>query len=451
MLFGIKTQAQYTKLMDFAGASNGRNPQSSLFSDGTFLYGMSTKGGTNNMGTIFKIKPDGTGYLKLLDFAGTNNGRYPIGSLISDGTFLYGITNAGGTNDMGTIFKIKPDGTGYVKVYDFGFATNGSYPRSSLFYDGTFLFGMTPNGGTNGMGTIYKIKPDGTGYLKLLDFAGVLNGSGSSGPLISDGTFLYGVTGWGGTNDFGTIFKIKPDGTGYSKLLDFAGATNGRKPLWSLISDGTFLYGMTPQGGTNSLGTIFKIKYDGTGFVKLMDFAGATNGSEPRSSLITDGIYLYGMTMIGGTNNLGTIFKIKPDGTDYTKLLDFDGMTKGSRPQSSLISVGTYLYGMTDTGGINGYGTIFKIGMTVGTKDLSKNNTSINVYPNPAKTVLNIEIANNTTTSVQIIGTDGRLVKTVSNLNTTNSQINIADLSQGVYFLRIQNGAEVVTQKFVKE
>ena len=76
-------------------------------------------------------------------------------------------------------------------------------------------------------------------------------------------------------------------------------------------------------------------------------------------------------------------------------------------------------------------------------------NTSINIYPNPAKDVLNIEIANNAT--IQIISLDGRLVKTIANMNSTNSQINVSELSQGVYFLRIQNGAEVINQKFVKE
>jgi uncharacterized repeat protein (TIGR03803 family) len=107
----------------------------------------------------------------------------------------------------------------------------------------------------------------------------------------------------------GVLFKIKPDGTGYSKLLDFAGIANGSKPLGSLISDGTFLYGMTRHGGTNSSGTIFKIKPDGTGYVKLLDFAGASNGQWPGGTLISDGTYLYGMTLYGGTSGAGVIFK----------------------------------------------------------------------------------------------------------------------------------------------
>ena len=147
--------AQYTKLLDFEGNGHEGNPLS-LISDGTFLYGMTNGTGLSGMGTIFKIKPDGTGYSKLLDFSGAANGRIPAGSLISDGTFLYGMTDAGGINDMGTIFKIKPDGTGYSKLLDFvGFA-NGRNPSASLASDGPFLYGMTRQGGTTELGPPFK-------------------------------------------------------------------------------------------------------------------------------------------------------------------------------------------------------------------------------------------------------------------------------------------------------
>ncbi len=352
-----QANAQYTKLLDFAGAANGSRPYGSLITDGTFLYGMTSQGGTNSGGTLFKIKPDGTNYADLLDFAGAN-GQYPYGSLISDGTFLHGMIYQGGTNVYGSVFKIKPDGTGYLKLLDFAGFTNGSNPHGDLYSDGTFLYGMTQGGGTNSDGTIFKIKPDGSGYVKLLDFAGA-NGQYPKGSLITDGTFLYGMTINGGANSDGTIFKIMPDGTGYTKLLDFAGATNGSYPYGSLISDGTFLYGMTYNGGTNGDGTIFKIMPDGTSYTKLLDFAGA-NGQYPYGSLISDGTFLYGMTYKGGTNGYGTIFKIMPDGSGYADLLDFAG-ANGQYPKGSLISDGTFLYGMTYDGGTNGWGVVFKL------------------------------------------------------------------------------------------
>ncbi|MBW8049422.1 MAG: hypothetical protein FVQ77_03600, partial [Cytophagales bacterium] len=112
-LWTLNTQAQYTQLTDFTGngAFTGANPQydQNLISVGGVMYGMTSGGGTNNLGTIFKIMPDGTGYAILLDFAGAINGSNPRGSLVSNGTFLYGMTYQGGTNNLGTLFKIMPD------------------------------------------------------------------------------------------------------------------------------------------------------------------------------------------------------------------------------------------------------------------------------------------------------------------------------------------------------
>jgi len=438
--------AQYTKLLDFEGATNGSSPGHSLFSDGTFLYGMTTYGGTNNVGTIFKIMPNGTGYLKLLDFAGATNGSYPYGSLISDGTFLYGMTYLGGTDNRGTIFKIMPNGDGYIKLFDFAGATSGGYPRGSLISDGTFLYGMTLTGGTNNLGTIFKIMPNGTGYIKLADFAGATNGSYPEGALISDGTFLFGMTRGGGTNDMGTIFKIMPDGTGYAKLLDFAGTTNGLNPYGSLISDGTFLYGMTVKGGTNDQGTIFKIMPDGTGYINLLDFAGATDGGYPYGSLISDGIFLYGMTYYGGTINMGTIFKIMPNGTGYAKLLDFTS-TNGRHPEGSLISDGTFLYGMTLIGGINNMGTVFKYQhSTVG---LSEYNVpdGFTIYPNPNNGKFSIETSE-AKYALDIFNLHGEKVYSGSSLNGNIINLDL-DLPRGIYFVKFYNGHTIRTNKIV--
>ncbi len=352
----------YTKLYDFSASTDGSTPVGSLILDGNFLYGMTTSNGAHNFGTIFKIMPNGTGFSKLLDFDGLGNGRLPRGSLFSDGTFLYGTTFSGGANNLGTIFKIMPNGTNYTKMLDFTGSAGGSSPTGTLIYDGTFLYGMTAGGGSNSLGSIFKITPSSTGFVIMMSFVGSTNGGRPTGSLISDGTFLYGMTEQGGANNLGTIFRIQPNGTGYAKLLDFSGTSNGANPYGSLMLDGGFFYGITSQGGANNAGTIFKIMPNGSGHTILQNFIGAVNGAVPYGSLASDGNFLYGMTNQGGTNGLGTIFKIKPDGTGFTKLMDFAGATNGAGPAGcSLIWDGTFLYGMTTVGGINNTGTIFKI------------------------------------------------------------------------------------------
>ena len=445
IILSITANAQYTTMLNFVGTSNGSNPWGDFLSDGTFLYGMTSAGGTSNLGTIFKIKPDGTGYAKLHDFLVSSNGRQPRGNLIYDGTFLYGMTLQGGVNDMGVIFKIKPDGTSFLKLLDFEGTSNGNLPHGSLIMDGTFLYGMTVLGGTNDLGVIFKIKTDGTGYAKLLDFVGTSNGSNPYGSLITDGTFLYGMTYYGGINGLGVVFKIMTDGTGYSKLLDFAGTSNGTNPIGSLISDGTFLYGMTSTGGTNNYGVIFKIKPDATEYSKLLDFDNSS-GDQPNGSLVYDGTNLFGMTRLGGINSLGVIFKMNPDGTGYTILHDFDG-TNGQVPFGSLITDGTFLYGMTYQGGTSNYGVILKYGLTTGVIENKETNNDISIFPNPftsQTTVSFTEEQKNTT--IKITDAVGKEIK-IFDFSGGQLTIEKGNMQPGVYFLQIMDSEKICSFK----
>ncbi len=450
VLLVFNGSAQYTRLLAF-DSINGSGPAGSLISDGIFLYGMTSAGGTNNYGTIFKIKPDGTGYTNLLNFTGAN-GYGPNSDLFSDGTFLYGLTSTGGTNNNGVIIKIKSDGTGYLKLHDFGNSTDGSNPYGVLISDGTFLYGMTGYGGVNNMGIIFKIKPDGTGYSKLIDFDGSAYGRWPLGSLTSDGTFLYGMTNFGGISDNGVIFKIKFDGTGFVNLLDFAG-TNGRGPRGSLISVDSFLYGMTTFGGTSDDGVLFKIKKDGTGYSKLIDFIDSTNGSRPNGSLIYDGSFLYGMTREGGTFGDGIIFKIKSNGSEFSKLYNFTSAVNGSEPNGSLISDGNFLFGMTSRGGFSSTcllarcGTLFKIGIATGITENNKSAIGFNIFPNPSKGTFTIAAKeNNYTLSITNILGESIYKSEIKNQKT---EVDLSLQPNGIYFINIQTEKESNTQKII--
>jgi uncharacterized repeat protein (TIGR03803 family) len=446
-IFGISASAQYTKLLDF-NDTNGRYPNGSLYYDGIFLYGMTEYGGIKDTGTIFKIKPDGSGYVKLLDFTGFANGSRPHGSLISDGTFLYGTTMNGGINNLGTIFKIKTDGSGYVKLLDFANVTNGSNPSGSLIFDGSFLYGVTGYGGIKDSGTIYKIKPDGSSYVKIFDFAGDTNGTVPYGYLFYDGTFLYGMTGLGGNkNNCGTIYKIKPDGSGYIKLYNFPGPGGGYYSS-SLISDGTFLYGTMNYYDIEDYSEVFKIKPDGSGYMDLFGFG---MYFEVGSSPIFNGNYLYGMTLNYGTNGYGNIFRIKPDSSGYTDLLDFAGATNGSDPLGSLITDGTFFYGMTYTGGAYNDGVIFKYKdtATVGLNDINENNNNIAIYPNPNNGNMQVayKIPENTIGTFIIYDLIGKQILSYP-LNSGKNTLTISanDIDAGVYFYRAIAGNKVIAK-----
>ena len=360
LLLAGGASAQLSTLYQFTGQLDGGYPEGALLHDSTVLYGTTYQGGAANKGTIFRVQSDGTGYTTLLDFAGATNGSFPTGALISDGTWLFGMTQQGGTYGLGCVFKIRKDGSGFAKIYDFN-SVNGRYPQGSLIFDGTWLYGMSLRGGANDSGAIFRLLPDGTLFSKIFDFSGTADGGYPYGSLMKDSAWLYGTTYLGGLADKGTVFRIQTNGSGFTQLYSFTGTGDGSYPASDLTSDGTWLYGTTQQGGTNDLGTVFRMHHDGTFFQMLIEFDGAGNGSLPYTgSLLQHGGYLYGLTQSGGALDEGTVFRMLPDGTGFQKLHEFVDTANGSYPYSSLISDGTYLYGTTEQGGSSGAGTVFR-------------------------------------------------------------------------------------------
>ncbi|PSR54632.1 hypothetical protein AHMF7605_14510 [Adhaeribacter arboris] len=366
-LFSVKpTGAGYSVLKGFADW--GKSPEGSLVKgdDGNF-YGLTSLGGTYNYGTIFKVSPAGA-VTVLHQFDYNTTGGYPKGSLVkgADGN-LYGMTGSGGPGSYGNIFKITPNGTLTV-IKNFSYSTDGAKPNGHLIVakDGNF-YGLTYSGGTYGYGTIFKMTPGGTyTVLRSLDYT--TDGGNAYGSLVQgkDGNF-YGMTYWGGTYKYGTIFKITS--TGSFTVLRHLQPADGIYPQGNNLvaaTDGN-LYGMLPRGGDNYSGTIFKITTKGA--FTVIQHLDVKKGTNPLGSLAqsTDGA-LYGMTYYGGTNGNGTIFKITTSGT-LTVLYNFakspDGILPapdGAHPAGDLFrnSDGNF-YGLTFEGGKNRFGTIFKI------------------------------------------------------------------------------------------
>ncbi len=367
----VSLQAQINLLHSFAGgASDGEWPCGSPILKGYTLYGMTSGGGTSDLGTIFKINRDGSGFALLHSFAGgASDGAGPSRSLILKGSTLYGMTYGGGGSDLGTIFKINRDGTGFALLHSFGGgALDGEYPWGSLILKGSALYGMTNYGNSSDGGTIFKINTNGAGYMLLHSFAGApTDGMHPRGSLILKSTSLYGMTVGGGSSLGGTIFKINTNGTGFALLHSFSGgASDGEGPWDSLIVKGSTLYGMVYWGGTSDKGTIFKINANGTGFTLLHSFSGdATDGAYPNGSLILKSSTSYGMTYGGGASNYGTIFKVNTNGTGFELLHSFQGgATDGAYPYfGSLIAKGSTLYGMTNGGGASDLGVIFSFNL----------------------------------------------------------------------------------------
>ena len=163
-----------TILHTFTGsASDGANPQDSLTLSGLKLYGLTGNGGTSNKGALFSMNTDGTGYGLLHSFtSGASDGSNPYGSLTLSGSKLYGMTYFAGSSDMGSLFSMNTDGTGYSLLESFGLApADGTFPNGSLTLsgDGSMLFGLTAAGGAANKGVVFSktIAPEPASALLL--------------------------------------------------------------------------------------------------------------------------------------------------------------------------------------------------------------------------------------------------------------------------------------------
>ena len=168
--YDINTES-YTKIHDF-NVENGALPNGGLIeATNGKLYGMATQGGLKGVGVIFEWDFV-TGFNKLYDFDFEDlNGYYPYGNLLQfDTNTLYGLTSEGGVNGDGTIFKYDIQTNTFSKVFDFNDVLTGAIPLGSLTKLNNKLYGVTSEGGTHNYGTVFEFNPQTLTFTKAFDF-----------------------------------------------------------------------------------------------------------------------------------------------------------------------------------------------------------------------------------------------------------------------------------------
>jgi len=351
-VFAINTDgAGFTNLHSFTAAvsdpstgaytnSEGAGPEAGLILSGDSLYGTASGGGSAGYGTVFKLNINGTGFTNLHSFAGSD-GFVPFAGLALSGNTLYGTAYEGGIAGGGTVFKLTTNGTGFTKLHSFTvaslsgggpFGTNsdGVGPWGGLILSGNSVYGTAQGGGVSGFGTVFKVNINGTGFTNLHSFK-LSEGANLRAGLILSGSTLYGTASGGGSlGNYGTLFAVNTDGTGFTNLHNFT-ATSGPYPPTNsdgvpypgaagLIVSGNTLYGTTSSGGSSGRGTIFAVNTDGTGFTTVHSFTAASGpsffsptnseGAGPQAGLILSGNTLYGTAQTGGSSGNGTVFSL---------------------------------------------------------------------------------------------------------------------------------------------
>jgi len=365
VLFSFNTiTGQDSVLVTFDNA-NGMNPDGALMqASNGLLYGMTSYGGTNNFGTMFSFDPVSGKYKVLINF-NDSTGTYPQGSLMqASNGLLYGLTAWGGRNDAGVLFSYNTV-TGYDSVLYHFDGTVGGNPSGTLIQasDG-LLYGMSYDGGSNYIGSIFSYNITTGKDSLLVSMSGLQNGDKPYGDLFqaSDG-FLYGMTSGGGSVGAGTFFRFNK-----TTLQDTILVNCGNSQYLTLNSpmqaSNGLIYGMTLGGGTNDEGTLFSYN-PATGKDTILVNFNYSNGADPYGSLVqaSNGL-LYGVTRDG--YYYGDLFSYDPVSGKDTVLFTFNG-TDGQNPDCTLLQASDgLLYGTTYAGGTSGNGVIFSFNPVTG-------------------------------------------------------------------------------------
>jgi uncharacterized repeat protein (TIGR03803 family) len=360
LMASSRARATYTVLHQFAGGTNdgaGSGAGVTLDSTGN-IYGTTNYGGTNGYGTIFKLATNGAESL-LHSFGGTGDGDNPDGAVtIEANGDMIGTTIGGGSTGNGVIWKLAADGT-YTVLHAFT-SDEGNFLRGRLVQDkkGNF-YGTALFGGTTGDGTVFKYGAGGK-LTVLHTFSGPDGDLPEHGVVRDKAGNLYGVTAFGGDSDEGTIYKIAKDGT-FTTLHHFSGGSDGGFLYGGLAidKDGN-LYGSADDGGSNGYGTVFRLAPDGN-LTVLYNFTGGTDGRNPEGDMLLKGTSLYSTTTGGGDTSCqcGVIYEVTAKGKE--KVLEAFTATSGNEYSAGLTPSNGVFYGTTQNGADNDNGVVFSL------------------------------------------------------------------------------------------
>lgn len=327
---------------------------------GVTKFGRATE--TFSSGTVFRMSPTGTDFTVLHRFAAyttttantspqNEEGVFPETELIEGADhYLYGVTTAGGPQGTGVVFKVSRDGSDFKVLHSFSADTDtgsdlknadGATPLGQLVQgaDG-MLYGTTSAGGLNGLGTIFRVSADGAVFEVLYHFeattadttTGLAENATGAVPLagLVDGGdgFFYGVTSVGGATGQGVVFSLSAIERVQHGVR--AAHVRWRWPVAELLlgTDGR-LYGTTTSGGLTSsgsastLGTMFVLERAGnnptaTNLSRLHSFASDV-GSVPSSKLVqASGNVFLGTVQNGGKCGYGAVYRYSGAGDTVT-------------------------------------------------------------------------------------------------------------------------------------
>lgn len=315
-----------TPLVTFNG-TNGETPHTILQDNSGDLIGITRSGGANNFGEIFRVANVSNPQLEILTpFTDGPEGRAPISLAMNANGDIFGTTELGGANNVGTLFKLPRGSSTIEKLLDLS-STPAS--QSEVATAGARLAPFSdPAGNLYGVitpGTVFRIDA-GSSVITQLDF---IQGNVNDLTLDPNGN-LFGTTFLGGNDGFGSIFEIPANSTTANTIAFFNPAV-GTTPNGLIVDSAGNLYGSTQTGGANGMGGVFKVA-QGTSTIELLGSFDGANGNQPGGKpALDDHGNLFGITRQGGAGDNGTLYKLTTGSNTILPVYSL-GLSEGTIP-----------------------------------------------------------------------------------------------------------------------
>jgi uncharacterized repeat protein (TIGR03803 family) len=323
----------------------------------------------------------------------TSTAQDPIHTYTNGGTFLIALIATNNLDLMVTglgpaslsAVLLAPQNTNFTVLHAFT-GTDGAYPYAGPILSGDSLYGTTEYSILPISGTVFSLNAATTDFVDLIHFPDLqlpldlenVPGANPEARLILSGATLYGTAANGAADGYGNVFSVIPATSSLTVLHYFSTPTydsstglhynsQGITPQAALVLSGSMLYGTATYGGANGYGTVFSVNTVNSNFATLYTFTGGNDGAFPLGDLILSGTTLYGTANSGGSNGYGTVFSVNTVNSNFTTLYAFTGGADGAYPpQGGLLLwsntlYGTAAYGGSNGVGANGYGTVFSV------------------------------------------------------------------------------------------